>query len=114
MRRIAPVALALVALIGCKPTNQASPDSISNGVTNISKNMAGLWKAAGGPSCRWWISTARSGRGGKITNPGNTEGPNRTQRKSKAADRSQTVIIGTGNAGQYFHSDNCGKAGWTQ
>lgn len=114
MRRAA-VALLLVALLGCE--NRAAPESIPNGVTQITKNMRGIWKSEGGPSCRWWISTS-DGRGGTTTHDGNLIA---RKKKLKSASQSQTVVIGSGNVGnkdrriplQYFHSDKCGK-GWTQ
>jgi hypothetical protein len=49
---------------------------------------------------------------GTITNNGNTvaKGKSRVQKSGRAADQSQSVIIGTGNIGNKIHSDGCG--GW--
>lgn len=106
MRRLALVAFALAALLGCKPTDQASPSSIPNGSTTITKAMRGVWKAEGGPSCRWWIenSTGTLNNGNLIAR----------KKRLRSAYQSQTVIIGSSYVGAKFKSDNCGKGGWTQ
>jgi hypothetical protein len=104
---LATIPLLVATAKGCD--NQASPSSIPDGSTQISKNMTGFWNAPGGPRCRWWMQ-----RGGSITDNGNTTGPlkHRVQQKGPAADQSQTNLIGIGNVGDTLKSDGCG--GWTQ
>jgi hypothetical protein len=102
-------AVAAVALIGILSgcDDKSSPSSIPDGVTTINKQMRGIWNAPGGTSCRWWMTSD-----GTITNNGNTvaKGKSRVQKSGRAADQSQSVIIGTGNIGNKIHSDGCG--GW--
>lgn len=114
--------MALVVFIGCKPTNQANPSAISDGVTELTSQMLGTWDAPGGSKCRWWITSKR--KGGNITHPGNTkEGPKKTrvQKKDRSARQSQTFNLGHGQVGNYLHSDKCTKdqvtgktVGWHQ
>jgi hypothetical protein len=99
MRRLLIPILLLLAT-GCE--DQASPSRIPDGSTTITKSMRGIWNAPGGTKCRWWIQS----KGGAISNRGNT------RQKAPARTQSQTVVIGTGNVGEKFKSDNCG--GWSK
>ena len=101
--------LVVLAAQGCD--DQSSPQTISDGVRKINKNMRGYWNAPGGTNCRWWIVSAD---GKRISNNGNTTGPlnKRVQKPGKQADFSQSVILGTGNIGESLRSDKCG--GWTK
>lgn len=110
VRRLIVGAFLLAALLGCEPTDQSSPSSIPDGSRTIGKGMRGIWNAPGGTSCRWWIVSKR----GTISNPGNTTGPvnRRRQKPGRAADQSQTVVIGSGNVGETFKSDRCAPRGW--
>lgn len=112
-RRLIVGAFLLAALLGCEPTDKSTPSSIPDGSRTISKGMRGIWNAPGGPNCRWWI-VSKSGK--SISNPGNTTGPvnRRRQKPGKAADQSQTVVIGSGNVGETFKSDRCAPQGWTR
>lgn len=100
--------LLLATLLGCKPTNQANPGTIPDGVTELTGLMIGTWDAPGGPKCRWWITSTR--KGGNVTHPGNTrKGPNNTrlQKTDRSAKQSQTFNLGHGQVGNYLHSDKC-------
>jgi hypothetical protein len=92
------VAVALLALVGCE--NQADPASLPDGVTNISKNMRGVWNAPGGPGCKWSVRVKSGGRWVTVN--------------SGAGNHSQTAIIGTAHVGGQFRSDKCANkaGGW--
>jgi major membrane immunogen (membrane-anchored lipoprotein) len=104
---VATIALAVAAavlLTGCGPADQASPTTISNGSTTITKAMRGTWKSDGGRNCRWWIESTT----GTTLHNGNLIA---RQKKLDYAYQSQLVIINTGQVGGKFKSDKCGK-GW--
>lgn len=94
--------LLLATTVACD--DQANPSTIPDGSTRITKAMRGIWNAPGGSTCRWWIVN----RSGTITNNGNL------RQKLPARHQSQTVVIGTGNVGETFKSDNCAPKGWTK
>jgi hypothetical protein len=98
-RRFFTIVVLVALLFGCK--NQASPTSIPDGVTQITKNMRGIWDAPGGPGCKWRI-VIKSASGKKTTV------------SSGGGNKSQTVIIGSSHVGGEFRSDKCAPKGWTQ
>lgn len=96
MRRLIPLLLLVCVPLGaCK--NEASPATLPDGVTPISKNMRKIWNAPGGPGCRWTLLDSHK----RVLDSGRSEYPDRV---------SQTVIIGTAAVGGQLRSDKCG--GW--
>lgn len=106
--------LAVTTLVACDPPkveDQAVRMTVADGSRTLSRNDAGIWDAPGGTLCRWWKQSAN---GKRITDNGNTEWNKkhtaRVQKSGKQAEQSQTMVIGTGNAGDKLKSDNC--KGW--
>lgn len=83
-------ALTVLVLTGQGCENQATPASMPNGVTSITKSMRGFWDSAGGKGCNW----RKYDRFGNPTGHG-------------GGSRSQTVLLSSADVGGKFKSDRC-------
>lgn len=92
-------ALALLLTAGGCPSD-AGPDRLAPGRHKITKSLRGYWKADNAQrGCKWTVET----KNGDVINHGSWTLKN----------RSQAVILGTGNLGMYFRpNDKCGV--WTK
>lgn len=95
--RLATILVLPIAATAGGCDNEASPSTIPDGVTSISKNMRGIWSAPGGPDCRW----SKIAAGGTKTGSGK-------------GNRSQTMIISSSDVGGQVRSTSCAPKGWTK
>lgn len=86
---VAAVCLPLV-LMGQGCEDQATPSSLMNGTTNITKSMRGFWDSAGGKACSWRKYDRYENQ------TGSGKGP-----------VSQKVLFSTADVGGKFKSDKC-------
>lgn len=97
VKRLIPLILvASLSTMGAASSCGEGQQSIAPGKHTVTKQMRGSWKANGAvQGCKWVVQT----KGGSIVNKGQWTLSNRTQ----------AVILGTGNVGMIFWpNDACG------